>query len=169
MQSDESSTIEAANMQTHSQYANVSFRTCINQTLLNELRFQQIGKQLVTSTAEVMAAPSWCNSKLAKLQTSAAIRLRSPRSEQSSSRIAFACVAGEAFGPLKHLIHHERHTFISHALARGRTLAGTFLAADFDENGIVNAADLTKWKTDSSTTGTATHMQGDGDGADFLV
>ena len=48
-----------------------------------------------------------------------------------------------------------------------------FLAADFDENGFVNGADLMRWKTNFGTG--ATHAlgnadgDGDVDGADFLV
>jgi hypothetical protein len=47
-------------------------------------------------------------------------------------------------------------------------------SADFDGNGVVNAADLIKWKAGYGTDGTATRMQGDADrslgvdGSDFL-
>jgi hypothetical protein len=52
---------------------------------------------------------------------------------------------------------------------------GGGFAGDFTENGTVDAADLTAWRTGFGTSGTATHMQGDADadmdvnGADFLV
>ncbi|MBA3484004.1 MAG: hypothetical protein H0T51_19545 [Pirellulales bacterium] len=48
------------------------------------------------------------------------------------------------------------------------------LSGDFDENGVVDLADLTKWRVGFGTTGTATHMDGDADadgdvdGGDFL-
>jgi hypothetical protein len=48
-------------------------------------------------------------------------------------------------------------------------------AADFDEDGDVDGADLARWETGFGTTGTATHMQGDADhdldadGADFVI
>ncbi len=55
----------------------------------------------------------------------------------------------------------------------GRLVAANVLAADFDENGVVNGADLARWRTGFGTG--ATHMQGnadgdgDVDGADFLT
>jgi T5SS/PEP-CTERM-associated repeat protein/autotransporter-associated beta strand protein len=55
------------------------------------------------------------------------------------------------------------------------SITSTLLAADFDEDGDVDGADLTKWKTGFGTTAAATHMQGDAnrdldvDGADFLT
>jgi len=48
-------------------------------------------------------------------------------------------------------------------------------AADFDEDGVVDAADLAAWKSGFGTTASATHLQGDADadldvdGGDFLV
>ncbi len=39
-------------------------------------------------------------------------------------------------------------------------------AADFDEDGDVDAADLVKWETGFGTSGTAVHMDGDADGDD---
>jgi hypothetical protein len=48
-------------------------------------------------------------------------------------------------------------------------------AADFDENGVVNAADLVNWLEDFGAPGDATHRQGDADrdldvdGHDFLI
>ncbi|MBA3482633.1 MAG: autotransporter-associated beta strand repeat-containing protein, partial [Pirellulales bacterium] len=51
--------------------------------------------------------------------------------------------------------------------------AGSILAADFDEDGSVNGADLARWRTNFGAG--ASHMQGDADadadvdGADFLV
>jgi T5SS/PEP-CTERM-associated repeat protein len=55
------------------------------------------------------------------------------------------------------------------------SVTAPFLAADFDENGTVNAADLTKWKAGFGTAVGAMHMQGDAnvdgrvDGSDFLI
>jgi len=52
---------------------------------------------------------------------------------------------------------------------------GPEFAADFNDDGKVDAADLTAWRAGFGMTGTATHMQGDADadmdvdGADFLV
>jgi len=49
------------------------------------------------------------------------------------------------------------------------------IAADFDEDGDVDGADLTKWRTGFGTSASASHMQGDADGdldvdgGDFLV
>ncbi len=54
-------------------------------------------------------------------------------------------------------------------------MAPAFFEADFDEDGDVDGADLTKWRAGFGTSGSATHMQGDADGdqdvdgADFLV
>jgi T5SS/PEP-CTERM-associated repeat protein len=55
------------------------------------------------------------------------------------------------------------------------SVSSSFVAADFDENGVVNGADLTRWKTGFGANSSATHTQGnadgdqDVDGADFLV
>jgi T5SS/PEP-CTERM-associated repeat protein len=55
------------------------------------------------------------------------------------------------------------------------SVTAPYLAADFDENGLVDGADLTKWKAGFGTSAGATHMQGnadgdqDVDGADFLA
>jgi autotransporter-associated beta strand protein len=59
--------------------------------------------------------------------------------------------------------------------ANNVVLSSFVLAADFDENGAVNGADLSKWKMNLGTASGASHMQGDAngdgdvDGADFLV
>jgi autotransporter-associated beta strand protein/T5SS/PEP-CTERM-associated repeat protein len=55
------------------------------------------------------------------------------------------------------------------------SVVSPFLEADFNENGVVNALDLSLWKAGFGTPVGATHMQGDAngdedvDGADFLV
>ena len=58
---------------------------------------------------------------------------------------------------------------------KANAVAGPFLEADFDENGVVDANDLTLWTSGFATASGATHMQGDADfdgdvdGADFLA
>jgi hypothetical protein len=65
------------------------------------------------------------------------------------------------------------HAFYFNNLKIEQPSAG--IAADFDEDDDVDAADLTKWKAGLGTIGAATHMQGDADGdldldgQDFLV
>ena len=57
----------------------------------------------------------------------------------------------------------------------GELSVGPAFEADFDEDGDVDAGDLTNWKTGFGTSGSATHMQGDAnsdadvDGGDFLA
>jgi hypothetical protein len=66
---------------------------------------------------------------------------------------------------------------VSQLYATGRisVAAPSVFAGDFDEDGDIDAADLTKWKLGFGTTSGATHTQGDADGdhdvdgADFLV
>ena len=56
-----------------------------------------------------------------------------------------------------------------------KVTSATFLAADFDQDGDVDGADLVKWKAGFGANGGATHMQGDADGdgavggGDFLI
>jgi hypothetical protein len=60
-------------------------------------------------------------------------------------------------------------------LANGWLQIGVPDAGDFDEDGDVDAADLTRWTIGFGTSGAATHTQGDADGdldvdgADFLI
>jgi T5SS/PEP-CTERM-associated repeat protein len=55
------------------------------------------------------------------------------------------------------------------------TLSAALVDADFDENGVVDGADLGTWQTGFGATGSATHAQGDADGdhdvdgGDFLA